>query len=298
MGALRDAAQVEDGFAERLGRDRPRVHAHAADDFALLADPDPLAELGGLDGGALPGGAGPEDEEIELLHERGILAARVKIPERARRTAGPRPGRPLRHGRRSRLQRGRLVRRLQRDARVLRPPRDLPSGLRRDLRERDRGRPRGLHARADGRGDRRRVRPVLRGEAGPDPAEPRGGGNAPRAEGDGRRDRRRDEHEPAARRAASSRCRDSCRSSTRWRARTRRAPESRIRPSSGWPRSGPAPRSQACVFVGDSRYDEEAARRAPVRFLGTGSAPGNASRRSPGCRCSPAGARTRRAPRP
>jgi phosphoglycolate phosphatase-like HAD superfamily hydrolase len=54
---------------------------------------------------------------------------------------------------------------------------------------------------------------------------------------------------------------------------------------------------ESCLFVGDSRYDEEAARRAPVRFLGYRF--GNGERIEslaalPGL----AGARTRRPPVP
>ena len=69
--ALGDPEQVEDGFAERLGRDRPRVHADPAHHLAPLADSDLLAELRGLDGCPLPGRTRAEDEEIEHLHGRG-----------------------------------------------------------------------------------------------------------------------------------------------------------------------------------------------------------------------------------
>lgn len=55
---------------------------------------------------------------------------------------------------------------------------------------------------------------------------------------------------------------------------------------------------RACVFVGDSRYDEEAAGRAPVRFLGYRFGAGERLETLAGLPSLAAVARTRRAPGP
>jgi phosphoglycolate phosphatase len=64
---------MENGFANRLRRDGSGVRADAADDLAPLADADRLSELGALDGGTLAGRTGADDEEIEPGHGGGIL---------------------------------------------------------------------------------------------------------------------------------------------------------------------------------------------------------------------------------
>ena len=55
------------GFAERLGGDGAALDADAADDLLLLDHGDPLAQLGGLDGGALTGGPTPDADEVVVL---------------------------------------------------------------------------------------------------------------------------------------------------------------------------------------------------------------------------------------
>ena len=62
------AGEVEDGFAEGLGGDGAGVDAGAAEDGIFFDDADGFAELGGLDGGLLAGGAGADDHEIVMFH--------------------------------------------------------------------------------------------------------------------------------------------------------------------------------------------------------------------------------------
>ena len=87
--ALGEAGQVEHRLAQGLRRDRPGVQADAADHLALLADPDPAPQLGALDRGALAGGAGPDDEEVEAHH--ATIQRSPRGP--ARNGAGPRAAR-------------------------------------------------------------------------------------------------------------------------------------------------------------------------------------------------------------
>ena len=65
---LLETGQVEDRLAEGLGGDRAGVDADAADDLPPFANADPPAELGGLDGGVVPGRAGSDDEDVERFH--------------------------------------------------------------------------------------------------------------------------------------------------------------------------------------------------------------------------------------
>ena len=66
-----EAGQVQHGLAHRLARDGARVDAGAADRFAALDERDTLAELGGLDRGALARRAGPDDEKLVAVHATG-----------------------------------------------------------------------------------------------------------------------------------------------------------------------------------------------------------------------------------
>ena len=58
------AGEVQHGLAHGLGGDGAGVDAGAADDLAHLDQRDLLAQLGGIDGGALAGGTGADDDQI------------------------------------------------------------------------------------------------------------------------------------------------------------------------------------------------------------------------------------------
>src|SRR5262245_32031005 len=76
IGRARGARDPEHRLAERLAGDGAGGDAHAADDPTLLDDRRPVAELGGLHGGALAGRAAPETEEIEVVHRSGPRSPR------------------------------------------------------------------------------------------------------------------------------------------------------------------------------------------------------------------------------
>ena len=66
--ALVRAGEMQHRFAQRLGGDRARVDRRAAEHVLLLDDGDGLSELGGLDRGLLPGGAGADHDAVEMAH--------------------------------------------------------------------------------------------------------------------------------------------------------------------------------------------------------------------------------------
>ena len=66
--ALPVAGEVQHGLAHRLGRDGAGVDGHAADTPPLLDDEDGVAELRSLHGGAAPGRAAADDEEVVSGH--------------------------------------------------------------------------------------------------------------------------------------------------------------------------------------------------------------------------------------
>ena len=66
---MAEPREIEDGFAEGFAGDGAGVGADAADDLFALDDADFLAQFGGLDGGFLPGGAGPDDQKIVVGHQ-------------------------------------------------------------------------------------------------------------------------------------------------------------------------------------------------------------------------------------
>ena len=66
--ALREAGQVQHGLAQRLRRDRAGVDADAAHHVAPLDDRDPLAQLGGGDGGLLPARSRADHQQVVVVH--------------------------------------------------------------------------------------------------------------------------------------------------------------------------------------------------------------------------------------
>jgi hypothetical protein len=66
--ALVEPRQVQDRLADRLRRDRPRVHARTAERDMALDERHVLPELGCLDRGLLPRRPRPHDHEVELAH--------------------------------------------------------------------------------------------------------------------------------------------------------------------------------------------------------------------------------------
>ena len=87
IGDAVDALELEAGkmqhrFPHRLAGDRAGVDARAADDFPLLDDRDLAPALRALNGGALPGRAGPDDDEV--------VGAHGGVVEQASRLAPPR----------------------------------------------------------------------------------------------------------------------------------------------------------------------------------------------------------------
>ena len=77
---LAEAREVHDRFAERLGRDRSRVEADAADHFLAVDDGGLLPELRGGDRGLLSRRAGTDDDEVVggRVQGRKLLTRRVK----------------------------------------------------------------------------------------------------------------------------------------------------------------------------------------------------------------------------
>src|SRR5262249_39647151 len=65
-----EARQVERGLAESLGRQRARVHGHAAGLGHALDDRDFLPEIRRLRRALLTGGAGAEYDEVEAVARR------------------------------------------------------------------------------------------------------------------------------------------------------------------------------------------------------------------------------------
>jgi hypothetical protein len=61
-----------------MTRDVKKAKDFYAKTLALLADPDFLAELRGLNGRALPGRTRAENEQVKLFHDLRILRGRVK----------------------------------------------------------------------------------------------------------------------------------------------------------------------------------------------------------------------------
>ena len=70
--ALGEPGEVEDGLAERLRRDGPADHAHAAH-LAPLGDGGALPQLGGLDGGLLAGGPAADRQQVVFEGHRRSL---------------------------------------------------------------------------------------------------------------------------------------------------------------------------------------------------------------------------------
>ena len=79
-GLLQEPGEVHDRFAERLGRDRARVQADAADHLLAVDHGDLLPELGGGDRGLLTGRTGSDDDEIVggRIQRGKLLTMRVK----------------------------------------------------------------------------------------------------------------------------------------------------------------------------------------------------------------------------
>ncbi len=82
-----EAGEMQHGFAHGLAGDGAGVDAGAADDFALLDDDHAAAALGALNGGALPGGAGADHDEVVVAHAGGDGVIRRRDAE-TRRTRG------------------------------------------------------------------------------------------------------------------------------------------------------------------------------------------------------------------
>jgi hypothetical protein len=87
-GPLAETRQVQRRLAQRLGRDGAGVDAHPADHRLALGYGDPLAQLGGLDGGALAGGSGAEHQQVVI----------VACRSRCRLRAGGNAGKHVVHG--------------------------------------------------------------------------------------------------------------------------------------------------------------------------------------------------------
>ena len=69
--ALLESREEERGLAQRLGRNRPGVDGGAAGLRGALDEADALAEIGGLRGALLAGGAGTDDDQVEVFGHRG-----------------------------------------------------------------------------------------------------------------------------------------------------------------------------------------------------------------------------------
>jgi len=74
--ALAKAREVHDGFAQCFGWNGAGVDANAADDRGALDDQHAAAQLRGLNGGALPGGAGAN-------HHKVVIKGRHEVPQNA-----------------------------------------------------------------------------------------------------------------------------------------------------------------------------------------------------------------------
>ena len=68
QGVVTQAREDQDGLAERLARDGPRLAADAPDHPAGLDDGDALPQLGRLDRRPLTGWTAPDAEEVEVSH--------------------------------------------------------------------------------------------------------------------------------------------------------------------------------------------------------------------------------------
>ena len=84
----------EDRFADRLARDGAGTGAHAADTAPLFDHGGAAAELGRLDGRALPGRAAADRNEVVVVVRRqgGHLPSRVILTHSARRETSARTG--------------------------------------------------------------------------------------------------------------------------------------------------------------------------------------------------------------
>jgi hypothetical protein len=78
----RQSAEIDDGFAQRLRRDRPGVDADTAEHRAALDDCHPLAEFRSGDRGLLPARSGSEHHEVVVVHRfsLGSTAASLASP--------------------------------------------------------------------------------------------------------------------------------------------------------------------------------------------------------------------------
>src|SRR2546430_15708067 len=63
------AGKVQHSFADGFAGDGAGVDGRAANDLEFFDQRDAFAEFGGLDGGALPSGAGADHDEIVLFHD-------------------------------------------------------------------------------------------------------------------------------------------------------------------------------------------------------------------------------------
>ena len=89
--SLAQPRQIEDGLAQGLARDGAGVDAHSADLVASLDDHDLLAQLGGLDGGSLPGGTTADHHQIYGLHgSSSVGTATVRLGGSPRESGGKR----------------------------------------------------------------------------------------------------------------------------------------------------------------------------------------------------------------
>ena len=89
--ALAEPGEVKGRFAQRLARDRARVHGGAARLGRPLDDADPLAEVRGLRGSFLAGGAAADDNEVEVVRMWKDVVAHA-----AGRSGADIAGRPVR----------------------------------------------------------------------------------------------------------------------------------------------------------------------------------------------------------
>ena len=74
-----EAGEMQHGLAHGLAGDGAGVDADPADDFALLDEDDAAAAFRALNGRALAGGAGADDDEIVSAHEGGGDASGAAI---------------------------------------------------------------------------------------------------------------------------------------------------------------------------------------------------------------------------
>jgi hypothetical protein len=67
--ALIESGEIENGLAKSFRRDGAGVDAHAAHHVAALDHRRTLAEFGRGDCRLLPGGAGPDDNKVVMIHD-------------------------------------------------------------------------------------------------------------------------------------------------------------------------------------------------------------------------------------